>query len=203
MHMHQFSSPLGGPRAGLYLQNFTGLNQSLSHASGSGASIGLRHSGIEMKQVLIWSGAVLVVVVLGVLIARADSRMWHRWHHGRNPVERMSSELNLNSAQKSQIKSMWETERPSIATLVREFAAESKEMESITRRGNFDQGKIQAIADRQGATVAQLLIQKQKLQSQIYTVLTPAQRTKADELEKRWDSRIDWIANRLEHSKRS
>jgi Spy/CpxP family protein refolding chaperone len=153
-----------------------------------------------MKQVLLWSGALLGIVVLGIMIARADSPLWHRWHHGRNPIGRMSSELNLNSTQKAQIKSIWEAERPSIANLVRDFAAESKEMESITGRGNFDQAKAQAIADRQGATVAQLLMQKQKLQSQIYTVLTPAQRTKADELEKRWDSRIDWIANRLDRS---
>ncbi len=153
-----------------------------------------------MKQVLLWSGALLGIVALGIMIARADSPLWHRWHHGRNPIGRMSRELDLNSTQKSQIESIWEAEKPSIADLLREFAAENKQMESITGRGNFDQGKVQTIADRQGATVAQLLMQKQKLQSQIYGVLTPAQRTKADEIEKRWDNRIDWIANRLDRS---
>jgi hypothetical protein len=58
---------------------------------------------------------------------------------------------------------------------------------------------VEEIAARQGASIAKLLIEKERLKSKIYaSVLNPDQRTKADELQRRWDERLDRIANRLE-----
>jgi Spy/CpxP family protein refolding chaperone len=106
--------------------------------------------------------------------------------------------LNLSDGQKSQIKSMWQTERPTVASLVQELVSEGKEMDSVTAQGNLDDGKIQTIAARQGATIAKLLVEKERLKSKIYTgILTPKQRTKADELQKGWHSRLDRVAARL------
>jgi Spy/CpxP family protein refolding chaperone len=51
--------------------------------------------------------------------------------------------------------------------------------------GPFDEVKVRAIADKQAAILAQLLVERQRLISKIYNdVLTPEQRTKADELRK-------------------
>ncbi len=151
-----------------------------------------------MKHFLTWAGAVLIVLGLGFAIARAYSPLRHPWrHHG--PLGGVARELNLNSTQKSQIKTIWQAERPTVAALVRELVAENKEMDSGTAQRNFDQGKVQAIADRQGATIAKLMVEKEKLRSQIYTsVLTPAQRQKADRLQDRWHARMARIASRLE-----
>jgi len=154
-----------------------------------------------MKKVLIWSGAALVLIVAGIAIARADGRSWHRWCHGGwefRPLGYVAHELNLNDEQKSQIKSIWGTERPAIASLMREFSAENKEMDAATAQGDMDEVKVQEIADRQGATVARLLVEREQLKSKIYsTVLTPEQRTKADALQARWHSRLDQIADKL------
>jgi Spy/CpxP family protein refolding chaperone len=137
------------------------------------------------------------MVGLGVMVVRADSPMRHGWHRG-GPLGHIARELNLNSTQKSQIKSIWKTERPTVAALVGEFAVESKEMDSVTAHGAFEEGKVQAIADRQAATLARLLVEKEKIKSGIYTtVLTPEQRAKAEKLQERWHSRLDRIAERL------
>jgi CheY-like chemotaxis protein len=59
--------------------------------------------------------------------------------------------------------------------------------------------KVQEIADNEAATIARLLVEKKRLQSKIYsTVLTPEQRAKAHELQKRWESRLDRVADRFQ-----
>ena len=155
-----------------------------------------------MKKVLIWSGVALVLIIAGIAFARAEGRSWHRWCHagrGYGPLGYISHELNLNDTQKSQIKAIWQAERPTISSLVHEFSAESKEMDAATAQGNLDESKAQEIAGRQGATVTKLLVERERLKSKIYTtVLTSEQRSKADELQARWHSRLDQIADKLE-----
>jgi Spy/CpxP family protein refolding chaperone len=154
-----------------------------------------------MKKILIWSSAALLLVVGGVTFARANARGWHGWCHrgwGFGPLGYVAHELDLNDAQKSQIKSIWQAEKPTVSSLVHEFVAEAKEMDATTAQGNLDESKVQEIADRQGTTVAKLLVEREQLKSRIYTtVLTPEQRTKADELLARWHSRLDQLADKL------
>jgi Spy/CpxP family protein refolding chaperone len=157
---------------------------------------------VEMKRVVIWSSVALLLVAIGIIVARADGPGRHRWgdrgwsHHG--PLGYVAHELNLSNAQKSQIKSMWEAERATVASLVQELASEGKEMDSVTAQGSLDESKVQAIAARQGETIAKLLVEKERFKSKVYTtVLNPEQRTKADELLKRWHSRLDHVAARI------
>jgi Spy/CpxP family protein refolding chaperone len=155
-----------------------------------------------MKRFMIWSSAALLLVVVSIVVVRADGPRQHGWggrawgHRG--PLGYIAHELNLNDAQRSQIKSMWQAERPTVASLVQELAAEGKEMDSATAQGNLDDSKVQAIAARQGETIAKLLVEKERLKSNIYvSVLNPEQRTKADELQEAWHSRLDRLAARI------
>jgi Spy/CpxP family protein refolding chaperone len=158
-----------------------------------------------MKRIIIWSGVALLLVATGSFVVRAHGagrQGWGGWgwsHHG--PLGYVAYELNLSDAQKSQIKSLWEAERPTVASLVQELASEGKEMASVTAQGNFDDGKVEAIAARQGVTIAKLLVEKERFKSKVYTtVLNPEQRTKADELLTKWHSRLDHAAARIGNS---
>jgi Spy/CpxP family protein refolding chaperone len=146
---------------------------------------------------------VLVLVIAGIAVARAAGHGHSRWcgrvwgFHG--PLGYVSLELNLSDAQKSQIKTMWQSEQPVVASLVRDLASEGKQMDSATMQGNLDEERVQAIAVHQGETIAKLLIEKARFKSKVYsTVLNPGQRAKADELENRWESRVDTIAGRFQ-----
>jgi Spy/CpxP family protein refolding chaperone len=167
----------------------------------------------HMKRLIVWSGFLLLLIVVSVVALRAvgpsqrgwDGHGWrgNRWsHHG--PLGYVAHELKLNDAQRSQIKSMWQAERPTVASLVQELASENKEMDSVTSQGSFDDAKVQVIASRQGETIAKLLVEKERLESKVYNdVLNPEQRAKADELQKTWHSRLDRIAAKVGGDARS
>src|SRR5215469_4240434 len=158
-----------------------------------------------MMRKIVWTTLGAALIIVGVTAAWTQTRTWRggqgpTWfYHG--PMGYVAHELDLSDTQKSQIKTIWEGERPDISELVREFASEQKKMDALTfQEGAADEGKIQDITTLQGATLAKLLAEKEKIAGKIYSqVLNPAQRTKADELRKRWSSRLehvaDWISN--------
>lgn len=160
-----------------------------------------------MKRIVVWSGLVLLVVLAVFGIARADGWRHHGWG-GRawglyGPLGYISHELHLTDTQRTQIQTLWQAERPTAASLVRELASESREMDGATTRG-ADDVQIQAIASRQGATITRLLLEKQHFKSRVYSeILTPEQRLKAEELEKNWNAHLDRFADRIGSDDRS
>ena len=144
------------------------------------------------------------MIVVGITAASTPIKTW-RGGHGRpfwfhhGPMGFVARELDLSDPQKAQIKSIWEGERPNIAVLVREFASEQKEMDALPfQDGAADEGRIHDISARQGATLAKLLAEKEKLTGKIYShVLNAAQREKADELRKGLSSHLEHVADRI------
>jgi Spy/CpxP family protein refolding chaperone len=156
-----------------------------------------------MKRIVIWSCVAVLLAVTGVTIARSNVRGWHgcsssRWGHF-GAMGYVAHELDLSNAQKQQMRSMWQAERPAVSELVQEFSAEIKEMDQATANGNFDESKVQEIAARQGVTLSKLLLEKEHFKTKIYTsVLNPEQRTKADKLQSQWHERLDHIGKGME-----
>ena len=112
----------------------------------------------------------------------------HEHHH----MGWMAKQLNLTDAQKQQIKTMMEAQRATTRPLMQQLAENRKAMLAATANGAFDQAKVQAIANQQSQAMAQLMVQKASMQHQIYTqVLTPEQRTQADQLREKQMARID------------
>src|SRR5215469_4055182 len=144
-----------------------------------------------MIRKMIWSSFGAVLITVGISAAWAQAQGWRGWHgpgwFHAGPWGYVAHELDLSHAQRSQIKTIWDGERPNIRILIHELAGEQKEMDATSLQGALDDGKIQDIATRQGATLAKLLVEKQQFATKIYSsVLTPAQRTKADEFRKSW-----------------
>lgn len=154
-----------------------------------------------MKRIVVWSGLVFLVLLAVFGIARADGWRHHGWggsewgFHG--PLGYVSHELHLTDTQRTQVQTLWQSERPTVATLIKELASESREMDAATTGGG-DDVQIQTIASRQGATITKLLLEKQHFKSRVYSeILTPEQRIKAEELEKRWSAHLDRLADRI------
>jgi Spy/CpxP family protein refolding chaperone len=167
-------------------------------------------TAMNKKKIALWSGIAVVVVIAGIAIARAEVRHgWcghgfahrgfaHRGWGGPGPLAMgyLSHQLDLSQAQRKQIGSIWDAEKPAVSSLIAELASEDKETDQVTAGGTPDPSKVQEIAAREGATVSKLLVERAQLQSKIYsTVLTPEQRTRADKLNERWHDRLARMAN--------
>lgn len=156
-----------------------------------------------MKQIVIWSCLAVLLGATGVAVARDNVREWHgcsghRW--GRfAAMGYVAHELNLSDAQKQQIRSMWQAERPAVSGLIQEFSAECGEMDRARANGDLDESKVQEIAARQGVTLSKLLVEKEHFKTKLYaSVLNPEQRTKADKLQSQWHERLDHIGKGME-----
>jgi Spy/CpxP family protein refolding chaperone len=155
-----------------------------------------------MKRIGIKSIVAMILILTAFVAFRTEARVWRgwsgqRWHHP-GPVSYLAHQLNLSHPQEAQIRTLWQIERPAISAHIHELLAENREMNALAARENPGQSKVEEIANREAATIAALLVEKEQLQSKIYTtVLNPEQRTKADELKKNWELRLDHAASRI------
>src|SRR5579884_160394 len=141
--------------------------------------------------------AMLALILGGVGILSyaqdsATSTSQTAWHgrHGRGGY--LMRELNLSDAQKAQIKQIFQANKTSGLPLMQQMATNKKSMLEATANGNYDQAKIQQLANQQAQLMSQLIVQKQAIQHQIYTqVLTPDQRAKAEQLRAEKIARIE------------
>jgi Spy/CpxP family protein refolding chaperone len=146
-----------------------------------------------------WSVAValLALVLCGTAIfsyaQQNEAASTSGWSgHRQGHMGFMARELNLTDAQKQQIKTMMQSQHATMRPLMQQLAENRKALLAVTANGAFDQAKVQAIANQQSQAMAQLMVQKASIQHQIYTqVLTPEQRTQADQMREKQMARID------------
>jgi len=122
------------------------------------------------------------------------------WHeHMKGHMGWMGKELNLTDAQKAQIKSMMQAQRSSMHPLMQQMAQTRLAMLQATSNGAFDQAKVTALANQQAQLQAQLTVQRESMQHQVYTqVLTADQRTKADQMRQQKISRMTEHMQKME-----
>ena len=105
-------------------------------------------------------------------------------------LDRASVYLSLSDAQEAQIKAILEAEKPKVQPLVFELAATRKALNEATDNGAFNEAQVKAIAAKQGETLAALIVEKERVKTQVYAVLTPEQRAKAEQFRARIEDRM-------------
>jgi Spy/CpxP family protein refolding chaperone len=108
----------------------------------------------------------------------------------------IARKLDLTDAQKTEIQSMIQAERPNFEPLVKQLAADHQQMLTATRGGSFDEAQVRTLANQEAQTLADLMVIRERVISKVYnTVLTPDQRTKADALRQQM---LDRMTKRFE-----
>jgi periplasmic protein CpxP/Spy len=96
---------------------------------------------------------------------------------------KMATLLNLTQAQKEQIHTLMQAQRTANAPLHQQLAQIRIQMLNATASGAFNQASIQSLATQQAQIMAQMTVQREQLQSQIYNqVLTSQQKATADQI---------------------
>ncbi len=63
-------------------------------------------------------------------------------------------------------------------------------MRALEKTGQFDEAKVQAVAKGQAEIISQLIVEKARMKSRMYAVLTPEQRAKAEQMRESWKARL-------------
>lgn len=147
-----------------------------------------------MRGSSLWTGAMLIAISMIATAVRAQEPGNNGWRsHAALGCAEVG--LDLSSAQKTQVDSIWNKEKPTVARLMAEFARENKELQALESQENPDLKRLQSIADLQGATFSDLVMEKEKLLMQFETqVLKPKQRAKVEAFGSCLTGRIDQFA---------
>lgn len=153
---------------------------------------------MNRKRIVIGLAALLVVVGIAALGQSMEGNGGH-WHRGgflNRRIAHLTRALDLTDAQQQEVKSLVEAQRPALKGMMQQLVSERQQMLAATQNGQFDQSKVQAIASQQGQTLANLIVARQELRSKIYSLLTPEQRTKFDQMQqRRLEHMQKWLGN--------
>jgi protein CpxP len=121
--------------------------------------------------------------LVGTVMAQGPGRGFapgFRNHNGWM-LRHMTKELNLTTDQQTQIKSIMQAEKTKTRPLTQQMR-QNEQQQNAAINGNFDEAQARAFANKQAQIMSDLMVEKQRTKSQIYAVLTPEQRQKAQQL---------------------
>lgn len=126
--------------------------------------------------VLVAAGALAVGAVgAGVVHAAAPFRAMRGGFLARH----IADDLNLTPDQKSQIKTILTNERPTIQSLRQQIEADNQQLHSKT---TFDESFVRSVAQQESSTLTDAIVEREKIRSEIFAVLTPDQQQKLEQI---------------------
>ena len=108
----------------------------------------------------------------------------------RRILQRIAVKLDLTDEQKAQIRQILENEKPTVQPIVQDAIATRRLILESTKNGNFDETQVRALATRQAQNVANLIVERERVKTQIYQVLTPEQRAKVEQMKEQFEQKI-------------
>lgn len=139
-----------------------------------------------MKSTFVFIAALLVLVA-GTAFAQQEGHgpMHHRMHGdfmGGPGLGLPLHELNLTDDRHTQIKQIFESEKPNMKPLMQQEMQAHQQMIQLITSGAFDQAKAMAIASQEGQTHVQMQVEHAKIASQIYQLLSSEQKAKVADI---------------------
>ena len=126
--------------------------------------------------------AILMAVAAGLATsAFAQHRGMGFGRHNGFMLKHMAKQLNLTEAQKTQIKSIMTDEKTKIKPMMQQLR-QNEQAENANVNGTFDENQARTFANKQAQLMTDLIVEKERMRSQVYAVLTPEQRQKALQL---------------------
>ena len=129
---------------------------------------------------------ILVAILMAVAAGLATSAFAQHRHmgfgrHNGWMLQHMTKQLDLTEAQQTQIKGIMADEKSKIKPLMQQLR-QNEQAENANITGTFDENQARAFANKQAQLMTDLIVEKERMRSQVYAVLTPEQRQKALQL---------------------
>ena len=133
--------------------------------------------------------AATVVVLMAGAMAMGQTVTPVRYGEGHRPGMRggsmigfMIHRLELTDAQRAQIKQIMSQARPAMKPLMQQMAQGRQQLLQLELSGTFDEAAARTLANQQTQTMADMIVQRAKVESQVIAVLTPDQKTKLNQM---------------------
>jgi Spy/CpxP family protein refolding chaperone len=128
---------------------------------------------MKKRNVVIAIAAVLLIGVFGAAAQQLGS-MRHQGA-GNFFIRHLIADLNLSDSQRASIKQILVEERPAIQELAQKAIAQNYELREMP---SFDEAKVRSIAQTNSSTYVDMVVEREKVRTRIFAVLTPDQRAK-------------------------
>ena len=138
--------------------------------------------------------ALALVLVAGVAVswAAAGGARGQEGHGGfeHNMLGMMTDYLDLTDAQQAQVKQIFAAEKATVLPLVRQLHETRQQLRQLEQSSTFDEGKVRAVAGQQAQTMTELTVEKAKVANQVFNLLNPDQKAKAQKFMERREARF-------------
>jgi periplasmic protein CpxP/Spy len=98
--------------------------------------------------------------------------------------------LDLTSDQQSQVKAIWEKEKPNLEPLMKQMRQNHADMRTLEASGPFDEAKARALATSHAQTMIEVEVQHARIKSEMMQVLTADQKAKLAQFEAKHEARM-------------
>ena len=109
--------------------------------------------------------------------------MSHRGHMGF-----FAKYLNLSDAQKQQMKAVLQKEHATMKPLTEQLHQSEAQLRQY-EQGAYDEAKVRALAAQESQAQIELTVQRTRIHSELFQLLTPEQQTKMKEFEAHREAR--------------
>ncbi len=127
------------------------------------------------------TAAFALVLFAGLAFAQGHGGPHGGGMFGGGDMEFFADYLDLTSAQQTQMKDTLAKEKTALKPLMEQEFQGHQQMMQLIQSGSFDEAKAQQIASQGSANHIQLEVQKARIHSELYQMLTPDQKTKMNQ----------------------
>jgi len=125
--------------------------------------------------------AVMAAIGVSQTVKRAHMRgegMFGGPEFGGHMLGYLARKLDLTDAQQAQVKEIMAKEKPTFQPLMLQMAQNHQQMRQLVMSSGFDEAKVRELASQQTQTMTELTVQRARVASELFQVLTPDQKTK-------------------------
>ena len=135
-------------------------------------------------RILIIGAAVLLIVAAAIAQGR------HGFGGPGGDFRHMLRQLDLTADQHSQVKAIFEKEKPTLQPLMQQMRQNHQAMKALEASGPFDEAKTRALATQNAQPMIELEVAHARTKSEIMQILTADQKAKLAQIEARKDARM-------------
>ena len=128
-------------------------------------------------------GAALLLAAAAIAQGRHGFGPGGDFHH-------MLKQLDLTSDQQTQVKAIFEKEKPTLQPLMQQMRQNHTAETALEASGTFDEAKTRALATQNSQTMVELQVEHARIKSEIMQILTPDQKAKLAQIEANHEARM-------------